>query len=272
MKAMFRAGTAALFLILAPAATYAQFETLRFTEVPAVGSWAEYRLTSDTGGSKRIMPQVVSLVSRSQVGDQEYLWFQVETEIDGLGPKRQSLVYQFAVPVAAVEQPSDMFTKIHEMIVQIADRPAFRVARDFLNVGISKNLLVGGSGGAGTEVDYQYRDLDAEKVETPAGVIECTHKKGIGEGEVVLSYDDPKRFGVDSIVDMWYSDQVPFGLVKRTVRTTGKEEAKIPGGDVTLDNEETTELVAWGTGAKSAIQGQVFDYSPAIAEQLRPVN
>ena len=38
----------------------------------------------------------------------------------------------------------------------------------------------------------------------------------------------------------------------------------------TLDSEETVELIGYGTGATSAIRGQIVDYDPSIAQQLRP--
>ena len=38
---------------------------------------------------------------------------------------------------------------------------------------------------------------------------------------------------------------------------------------IAIDSEQTAELVAYGTGATSAISGQVYEYDPTMAGQFQ---
>lgn len=261
----------ALALILAPGAAFAQFEGLRFVDVPPVGSWAEYQLTRRNESTRVVMSQKVALLSRVPVEGGEIYWFQIEMESDDFGSKRIPIISQIALDKDDAVSRKEYFRKTREMIVQVGDAPAFRIAKDFLNVGVNKNMITGGSKGAGSDVEYTFRDLEAETLKTKAGDFVCQHKKGLGKAEVVLSLTNPtpERFPVDAIYEIWYSDKVPFGVVKQVTKQTG---TGVQGQNVSarIDTEETLELVAYGGGARSAVRGAVADYNPAAALQFRP--
>ena len=262
---------AAVFLILAPGGAFAQFEGLRFTDLPAVGTWSEYQVTRRNESSRIVTSQRLSFLGRTTVADGEYYWFQLEMESDDFGPRRVPMISQIALSKADALTRKDYFRNVREMIVQVASAKPFRIAKDFIDVGVKRNMLTGGEKGAGSDVEYSYRELSPEKLKTKAGEFTCERKKGLGKAEIVLSLTNPvpERFPVDSISDLWISKDVPFGTVKQVTKQTGKGP-QTESLTARIDTEETVELVAFGTGAKSAIHGPVVDYSPAASTQFRP--
>ena len=270
MKTASRLGIAIVVLsILAPVSALAQFETLEFVDLPAVGSWAEYRVTLGNTNQRTVTSQKVAFLSSQKSDEGWFYWFQLESESDDYGPKRVPVVIQFAVSKEAAHAHSNLFSNIRELIVQVGDAPAFRVARSFIELGMTKGLLGGGAGGAGSPVDYLFRDLDVSKVKTKAGEFECKAKKGIGKAWVVLSLESPERFEVDSISELWYSDEIPFGLVRQVVSQSGDGPSERDLAMV-IDSEQTVELTAFGAGARSAVKGEVFEYDPSLARELQP--
>ena len=260
---------AALLSILTPGALLAQFEALRVVDLPAVGAWAEYLVTRRNESQRIVMSQRVSFLGRQLLEDGEHYWFQIEMESDDYGPKRVPIVTQIALRREDALSRRDYFRKIGEMLVQVrtGDAPIFRIGRASLAVGVDRNLLTGGERGAGTDVEYALRDLEPESVRTPAGEFLCEHRKGIGKAEVVLSPEDGGRYPVDAILELWTSTSVPFGLVKQVAQQKGAGP-QTEGLSLTIDTEETTELVACGAGAASALLGPIVDYDPALASRL----
>jgi hypothetical protein len=255
--------------ILAPRPAAAQLDALRFVEIPPVGSWAEYQVTRRNESLRTVTSQRVAFLSRETVGNQEYYWFQIEMQSDDFGPKRVDMVSQIALRREDAVSGVGLIGKVREMIVQVGSAPPVRIAREFMDVGIQKNLIASGEKGAGSDVEYAYRDLPAEKVKTRAGEFECAHKKGLGKAEVVLSLEDPKRYPGDSILELWYRKDIPFGVVKSVTKLTGKGPQQQQLSQM-IDTEETLELHAFGAGATSKIQGKIFDYDPSIATQFKP--
>lgn len=267
---LLRLGTWAA-IVLMPSLAFAQFEALRFVDLPAVGSWAQYQVSSGARTKRTIVTRKISFLSRQQVEGAEYYWFQMETQSDDYGPNRVNLTMQFAVEKQDVMVGEDLFRKIREMIVQVGDATAVRIAHDFLRMGVDKGLISGGTGGAGSNIKFDFQDQSNEVLTVKAGPFNCAHKRGVGKGEVLLSLQEPARHAIDSVRDIWYATEVPFGLVRQRSEQSGKDVAT---GDVlaAVESVEEVELLAFGTGAKSAIRGQVQEYSPDVVRKAMPAS
>jgi hypothetical protein len=258
-----------ILAIVAPPPARAQFEALGLVAMPPVGAWAEYQVTRRNSSLRVVLRQRVALIARERVGDTEVYWFQIEMETDDFAAKRLPMVTQIALRAEDALKREDYFRKIQEMIVRVGGAEPFRLSRDLLAVGVQKNLLTGGQAGAGSDVRYTWRDLPAEPVKTAAGEFACRHKKGLGNAEVVLSYEEPTRYPVDAVLELWYRDEVPFGLVKSVTKQSGTGPQN-EGLQLVIDTEETVELVACGTGAVSAITGPIVEWDPARLGALTP--
>ena len=269
MKPCWSARLLALSLILAPTVASAQFEALRFVELPAVGAWARYESTLRNSSKRVVTFQKISLLARQSVGSEEYYWFQIEQESDDFAARRVPLVTQIALSREDALSRRDFFRKIQQMIVQIGASPAFRVGRGLVALGMQKGLVTGGEQGSGSAVDYAFRDLGSELVRTKAGELNCQHQKGVGKAEVVLNIEDKTHAKVDAVLDLWYSPEIPFGIVKQVTTQSGAGP-EIPNMSISLIGEETLELLDWGTGATSAITGPIQDYRPAQAQSFVP--
>jgi hypothetical protein len=262
-------GLAVAASIVAPAGARAQFEALRLVDLPAIGAWAEYQVTRRNPSQRQVLRQRVAYIARQVVGGEEFDWFQIEMESDDYGQLRLPVVTQLALRRADAESRRDLYRKMRELVVQIraGDLPPFRLGRDLLDVGMERALLAGGSAGPGSDVEYAFRDLEPATVPSPLGDLACRHVAGSGKAEVVLSPEDGRRYPVDTELELWYTPEVPFGLVRQSLRTSGKGPQS-ETLSLTIDSEEVTELVACGTGAQSATRGPVLPWDPALLRRL----
>jgi len=258
MRANHRIALMLVACLCAPALASAQLDCIPFVGLPSVGAWAEYIVTNANSATRTVTSQTVSLLSTQTVDDQEYLWFQIETESDDFGSERRTVVTQMALSRADAEKGGDLMRNVRELIFQVEGMQGVRVASDFVDLLVKKGLIAGGTGGAGTSVVYDFRDHEPTSVATKAGEFEAQHKKGIGQAEIILNLNDPKRQPVDSIQDLWFDADVPFGLIRQVTKISGGE------GKSGVDSEHTVELVAFGTGAVSAIRGEVREYSEFV--------
>lgn len=204
------AGVAALTLATANAG---QGPNLNLLGSTPQGSWQVREQTSTNQKGERTTTLVrTSLVGTEQRDGEPCLWIETEvltTTVDKKGKAKQgqpilgkALVKRSAFELDssnAVRNPMDFAV---EVVTQIGDENPIR----FSGKSLSKagDIL-------GVSVTYAWQQVGTESVTVPGGSFQALHLKGSGTSETKVLF---KKIKVESQSDMWYSTQVPFGLVK----------------------------------------------------------
>ena len=191
MRAL-RAVTAVLTLsALAASAGQAQSDLCGHAlRAPAVGGWAEYQISGQTGGFNNF--RLAAIGSETRDGKQ-LMWLEMTTTDRG-----QRMVAQLLVP-AFPYQPD----QIQGMIMKSGDQPAMKMSSQML--GMMRSQMSHNPAMSMSEACKGVTLVGEESVTVPAGSFRAQH------------FHD----AADS-TDVWVAENVPFGLVKVTdsARTT----------------------------------------------------
>ena len=213
---------------------------LAWNEAPAVGSWAEFTLTSVKGSKTSTGAYRVKCLGRARVGEVDHLWIEI---VRDKGSKTRT--FKFLLPESEVATSDTPLRSAVEMIYQESGKSALRAEGSQLSALLTILEAIEG------DTPLTYQPQGREKIVLPNGTEAQAFRKS-GAGEVTLPGREPTA--VES--DLWVVREVPFGVAKRTVTTTEGT------GATALVKIETLELTDWGTtGAKSEIQGTVKPFS-----------
>ena len=201
-----------LFCMVATAAEVG-FDILGATPV---GSWQlRQDTTVDGRGRTTILEIRSSLLAKEDRNGEPHLW--LEMVIDSFKVKKngsrkkdgEQVVVKTLVPEKLMSgDPANVLTNMRgfgtELIMQSGDQDPMRLS---------------GSGGMfdtmmkamGTEVNYNFKQLGDESVKVNAGSFETRKIQGNGVTESKVVF---KKIRVESDTTVWWSDKVPFGIVK----------------------------------------------------------
>lgn len=234
------------------------------TATPA-GSWQlREEVTTDHKGR-----QAVTVVKTKMLGSEErdgrpHYWIEMETQAykvnrkgerkpDGEPSVMKVLVDSSSMlndPAAAMNNLSGFG---REIVVQTGDNPPMAISEG----GMMASALLKGMGAS---FDYQFETTGGgmETITVPAGEFRARRIAGTGKSEVRVLL---KKMTVESDIEVWISDEMPFGTVKTVANNlvNGKPQ-KVEG--VTLEYG--------ASGAVSAITGepQTMPGMPGMPEGL----
>lgn len=238
-----------LFLIVGvAAASHAGDFTFDFTGSTPVGSWQEReQTTTDAKGKETVTVMRISLVGEEERGGESFVW--IEMAMDNYKVKRgKRKSMGEAVAVKYLTKKSVMEGDIAnglgnfndlavEVIMQSGDGPPLRIKGAGSMMGNMTQAM-------GLKATYSMTNEGSDTVTVPAGTFDCTRLTGEGSTSVKVVI---KKITVESRSTQWFSEEVPFGLVK------------IVSDDVVNGKDQHTEsvLTAFGTsGATSRITGE----------------
>ena len=214
-----------------------------------VGSWQLRQvITTDDGGKQTLQEMRTSVVGEETRGKTDYLW--IEIAIDSFKMKKgqkgkqtgEHTVMKILMDKSVLKsnKPEDVFNNLQglgtEIIMQTGDNDPMKIEAGSMMSGMMQSM--------GPEIDYKFKDLGSETVETPKGKFKCKVIEGEGTVEMKIVF---KTFRVNGKTKQWSSDDVPFNMVKmESVSEMNGKETKT----------EAVLLDFGKSGAKSEIHGE----------------
>ncbi len=205
-------------------------------------------ITTDHKGHQTVAVVRQKCLGSEQRQGQTYYW--LETEVDNYKlkknkrkPNGEHMVFKVLVSEEAMNSdPANVVNNLQgfgkEIIMQSGDSPPMMMAEGGLLAGTLMKSM-------GIEVNYQFKEEGKETIDTAAGAFKARRVSGVGSTHTKILF---KKMEIKSQSLMWFSDEVPFGIVKSdsTDTVNGKE------------NRSQTRLLEYGkSGAVSAITGEV---------------
>lgn len=197
-----------------------------------VGAWQEREeITRNAKGKETNRVRLwMGVVGEETVGGVRHLWFEARTRTykvkrngEVVRKGKEQAVMQTQVEASALEDfnnPMANFRKYAKKII-------------VQNGEGEKPMLIEGAGGLadsmmkafGTNMDYEISDTgEREAVTTPAGTIDAQKWAGTASVEMKVLI---RKIKVDSEIESWMSEDVPFGVVRQNIKnvTNGKASA-----------------------------------------------
>ncbi len=212
------------------------------------GSWAvrETIVTNHKGKQTATLTRQKYLGSEQRQG-KTYYW--LETEIDNYKIKKnkrkrdgEHMILKVLVSEDVMNSdPANVVNNLQgfgkEIIMQTGDNPPMKMVEGGLLAGTLMKSM-------GMEVNYKFTPEGKETIDTVAGDFKARRVTGVGSAHTKILF---KKFDMQSQSVMWFSDRVPFGIVKseNTDTVNGKES-----------HSQTQLLEYASSGAVTAITGE----------------
>jgi hypothetical protein len=244
----------ALVILSTPREARGQLEALMWSQVPPVGSTAEFEDFQQISSIKEVRTLRISNVREERAGGVDYVWLEIESEIYDarIAEDRVPVISRFAIAKDKLREGKDFLNAVGDLVLQVDGKPPFRIPQALKEEMLQKGYLSGGLRGSGSFVDWTFEDLGDDMIEVPAGIFLCCHFAGIGKVKMSFPGGPEGTALIAAASELWVSDEVPFGLVKMILRLSGLG----PGtSNVTnlVDSWETFTLLSYGRGARSKI-------------------
>ncbi len=211
---------------------------LSFGEIPAVGSYADYRvIVTKNGDSSRGGSSRIACLSQETIGGTSYLWCEVSRL---KGKKRRT--FRILLPRSEVNRSDEPLSIARKVIYQESGKAA--MLAEGATLGSLVTLLQSIQG----EASLRHASSGRAVLTLPDGKEVKTFRK---QAEADVTLPNGARTHVES--EVFASRSIPFGVVKRIVKTKKGDKA---------EKTELYELVRTGpSGAKSYITGQVKPFN-----------
>jgi hypothetical protein len=189
------------------------------------GSWQEReQTTTEDNGAKRVLAIKTAMVGSEIRGGEPYLWIEMElkpTRIDKKGRAKEDpkviaklLVRQWFFDLDLGNVLCNPFPFAQEIIVQTTES---EIPVRYYGKGLQK---IGDLLQLGTK--FQWKQLPNETVVAAGESIDAVHLQG-GATEDTRAL--LRKVQVETSADFWYSEKVPFGMLKGEVKSpNGKAE------------------------------------------------
>ena len=234
-------------LLLAMTATPAFSEVLNydFLKATPIGSWQlREDITTDHKGRQTITETRSSLVGEETRDGEKHYWIEMEmNSFDVKKGKRKpsgdTIIFKSLVPESAFkDDPANAVNNLRafgkEIIMQTGDQNPIRMTGAG---GMAESMMQA----MGTKISYSYDFVGDEDVTVRAGSFPARKIQGTGTTEMQVMF---KKISVTSSNTAWFSDQVPFVMVKA-------EGESITNGKTST---HSSELLEYGdSGAVSQI-------------------
>ncbi len=234
------------FLLLMPAVASAELNIDILKSTP-IGSWSVREdTTTDHRGRQSVIVMRTSMLGSEERGGKKHYW--IEMVADSFKLKKNKRKKDGDRVIMKTLVSADMFQGDpanavqnlrgvgEEMIVQNGDSQPMRMSGAG---GFAQGMLKG----MGAEINFDYKSLGKADVSVPAGDFSTEKLQGSGSTTMKLMF---KKMTITSNATSFYSDKVPFGIVKVE-------------GDSTVNGKASTNqtvLLEYGTsGATSLITG-----------------
>lgn len=198
-------------------------------KMPEVGSYVEYKMTYPSEKMETIAR--ISIVGKEKTPDgKELYWYEYQTTdpktgntdvvkmlISG-GPQQQGTISRMIL-----KHNKDKAMELPEEMMNMINAPTQKEEEKVKKEGEVKNL-------------------GKEKLQTPAGILECSHVQYVSENKEVS--------------DVWQSKEVPFfGLAKSVTQGMNMEVQKFGKDAKSAITEEPEKLVIPGTEKMEKVPG-----------------
>ncbi|MFK8018649.1 MAG: hypothetical protein AB8B86_02680 [Pseudomonadales bacterium] len=246
-------GALSLVLLLPGIASAAP--SLNLLKATPIGSWSlREEITTDHKGRQTVSVMRSSMLSKEERNGKTYYW--IEMVMDSFKVKKGKRKPADDRAVIKILVAEDMFTGDpanamrnlrgvgEEMIVQSGKNKPMRMSGAG---GFAQGMMKG----MGTEVTYDFEDQGSEKVTVQAGSFDTRKLQGSGSVSMKVLF---KKINVTSNTTSYYSENVPFGIVK-------------VNGDSTINgkvSQNTSELLEYGTSGATSLITETPEEMPAM--------
>ncbi len=225
--------------------------SLKLLEATPVGSWSlREETTTDHRGRATVNVIRTSMLSKEERNGQTYYWVEMVNEnFKVKGDKRKPVGERMVVKSLMSEQflsgdPANAIQNLRgfgeELIVQNGNSQPMRISGAG---GFAEGLMKG----MGAEINYNFSEQGNESVTVPAGSFDTKVLVGEGSTEMKVIF---KKITVASKTTSYFSDKVPFGIVKA-------DGESVTNGKVST---HSTRLLEYGrSGAQSQMTGEPQD-------------
>jgi hypothetical protein len=235
------------FMLLAMAATPASSQVLQydFLDATPMGSWQlREDTTTDHKGRQTVSVTRTSMVGEESRDGEKHYWVEMamntfKVKKDKRKPSGDTIIFKSLVPESAFKgDPANAVNNLRafgkEMIMQTGDDNPIRLTGAG---GMAESMMQA----MGTEISYAYDFVGDEDVTVKAGSFPARKIQGTGAVEMKVVF---KKISVTSSNTAWFSDRVPFGIVK-------SEGESIANGKKSTHSSELLEF--GGSGAVTQI-------------------
>jgi hypothetical protein len=197
-----------------------------------VGSWQlRQEIHTEPNGKQSLLEVKTSLVGKEKRDNIEHVWIEMATQAYDFrkGNKGKAsgerTILKILMEAKSLEgKPEDIVNNMRgmgkEMILQSGENDP---------IAIEEGGMMGGAllQAMGTEINYQFKELGKETVETQAGKIKAKVIEGAGSVEMKVVF---KTMKVDGTTKQWITNEVPFGMVKmESTSTVSGKTSKVEG-------------------------------------------
>jgi len=233
-------------VLLMPSFASAELD-LNILKATPVGSWSvREETTTDHRGRQTVSVMRSSMLGSEERNGQKYYWIEMVADSFKLKKgKRKKNGDRVIMKTLISEEvfsgdPANAVQNLRgigeEMIVQNGNSQPMRMSGAG---GFAKGMLKG----MGTEINFDFKSLGNADVSVPAGNFSTQKMQGTGSTSMKMMF---KKITVTSDATSYYSEKVPFGIVKVE-------------GESTINGKPSTNqvlLLEYGTsGATSQITG-----------------
>ncbi len=211
-----------LVCIAVPLSALSDTPSFKVTATTPVGSWVEREQhTVDHKNRETVSVMRQTMVDRTEIDGETYYW--VETvatnyKVNRKGDRRKqgdpAIVKALIAQSALDGDPANIANNLagygKEIIFQSGSSQPMRIREGGMMGGMMMQAL-------GIKVDYQFRRLGAEKVDTPAGQFEAEKFAGSGNTEAQILF---QRISVQSESEIWMTPDIPFGFARMVSKET----------------------------------------------------
>ncbi len=193
-----------------------------------VGSWVTMEETTTRGKKTEVMEMTRSLVGEENVDGKRHLWIEMKTQTYKVNRKGIRKAHGDPAIIKLLTDASvfngnaaNILGNIRNLAVRMYVKNGDKVM-DLSGGGAFADAMLQATG---TSMDFKMTDLNERRnIETPLGTVSANLYQGVGEASVKVLI---KTVNTRTETQMWLSDEVPFGLVESTSKTTinGNEES-----------------------------------------------
>ncbi|MFK7730857.1 MAG: hypothetical protein AB8B48_04470 [Pseudomonadales bacterium] len=235
-------------LLLTPSVSALDLDIMSSTPM---GSWSlREEITTDHKGRQTVTVTKTSLLDKEERNGQTYFWMEMSMDTFKLKKGKRKKTGDHMI----------MKSLVAESMLTGDPANAMQNLRGFgeeviVKSGKNKPMRMQGAGsfaqgmlqGMGAEIKYDFREQGKETVSVPAGEFDTRVLQGTGSTEMKVLF---KKIKVSSSSTAYYSEKIPFGLVK-------------VDGESTTNGKKSTHnsvLLEYGSsGAQSEITEEVED-------------
>ncbi len=229
-----------------PSVSKAEVSILDFVASSPVGSWQlREQISTNHKGKKTGSTIRTSMVGKEDRDGETHYWVEMAMQsfkISKKGKRKNKgkrVVMKSLMPESQLKaDPENVLSNLRnfsiETIVQNGKQEPMRITD-------SGGMFSGAMQLANVDIEFDFEPMGTETVTVAAGEFNATKARGVGSTEINAII---KKIRVKSDMVHWYSNDIPFGLIKMegTTTTNGKT------------SNETTELLEYGaSGAETEI-------------------